>query len=218
VLAVKVAGAAVSPRLLGYGAGTTFFASLLIAQVGEFSFVLERSGREMGLSPGGLAGVGSQALLAATVLLMTVTALLASLGRRLQGRPLSAGAPAAGAPAGTSGEGVGAVPALADHVLVAGFGPGGRELARALADRGVAVLVLTLSPDGAREAERMGLPGGRRPSPARPQTAKRCGSPRPSGAAPAARIPASPAPSAWRRRSAPSASRSATPGSTCGSA
>lgn len=160
VLAIKVAGAAASLRLLGYGAGTTLFASLLIAQVGEFSFVLERSGREMGLFPGGLAKVGSQAFLAATVLLMIATPLLASLGRRFQGRPrpLTAGAPAAEMPATPPGEGVATAPLLADHVLVAGFGASGRALADALARQGVPVLVLTLSPEGAREAEGMGLP------------------------------------------------------------
>lgn len=42
--------------------------SLLLAQVGEFSFVLERAGRSVGLTPAGLGDDGSQAFIAATVL------------------------------------------------------------------------------------------------------------------------------------------------------
>ena len=41
--------------------------ALMLAQVGEFSFVLERAGREVGLSPAGLGDAGSQAFIATTV-------------------------------------------------------------------------------------------------------------------------------------------------------
>ncbi len=42
---------------------------------------------------------------------------------------------------------------LADHVIIAGYGQAGRGLARALAEQAVPHLIVTLSPEGAREAE-----------------------------------------------------------------
>lgn len=43
--------------------------ALVLTQIGEFSFVLERAGEEVGLVPGGLAD-GADAFIAVTVLLM----------------------------------------------------------------------------------------------------------------------------------------------------
>ena len=40
-----------------------------LAQVGEFSFVLERAGRELGLFPADMAETGSKTFIAATVVL-----------------------------------------------------------------------------------------------------------------------------------------------------
>lgn len=62
----------------GLGAGPALGTALL----GEFSFVLETAGRSSGLSPAGLGEDGSQAFIAASVLLLLATPVLASLGRR----------------------------------------------------------------------------------------------------------------------------------------
>lgn len=177
VLAIKALTTAVSLKALGYGAGTTAFASLILAQVGEFSFVLERTGREAGLAPAGMADGGPQAFIAATVVLMIATPYLGRLGEIVRRRsergaaalgaagsgtalPPSAGAGDGGAPAGAAppaeaGSHGGA--GLADHVLIAGYGEAGRALARVLHERRLPYLVMTLSPDGARDAELHGL-------------------------------------------------------------
>src|SRR5262249_52564716 len=55
-------------------------AALMLAQVGEFSFVLERAGRNVGLSPAGLGLAGSQAFIATTVVLMVLTPFLTAAG------------------------------------------------------------------------------------------------------------------------------------------
>ena len=60
-------------RALGYSAAVAGASALLLAQVGEFSFVLEQVGRDEGLSPGDLGADGTQALIATTVLLMAAT-------------------------------------------------------------------------------------------------------------------------------------------------
>ena len=62
MLLVKVLTTGGSVLALGYPLPVAVAAALMLAQVGEFSFVLERAGREVGLSPAGprrrrLAGV-----------------------------------------------------------------------------------------------------------------------------------------------------------------
>lgn len=173
VLLVKLLAAGVAVRALGFGAGTVAFSSLMIAQVGEFSFVLERTGRDAGLFPAGVEAGGPQVFIAATVLLMMATPLLAALGRKAEARSAARArraqeAAAAIEPEAAEAEGPGGEGALAGdrhgghadldrHVIIAGYGKGGRALARALSEAGVDHLILTLSPEGARDAEADGL-------------------------------------------------------------
>ena len=55
VIAIKTVGAAAAVASLGHSAPFSLGAALTIAQVGEFSFVLEDAGRAVGLEAGGLA-------------------------------------------------------------------------------------------------------------------------------------------------------------------
>src|SRR5262249_10838682 len=80
VLVVKVLTTAASVLALRERLPVAVAAALMIAQVGEFSFVLERAGRDVGLSPAGLGGAGSQAFIATTVVLMVLTPFLATAG------------------------------------------------------------------------------------------------------------------------------------------
>src|SRR5690606_15627809 len=63
VLKLVTAGAAV--RAAGVALPVAGASALLLAQVGEFAFVLERAGREVGLTPAGLGEAGSQSFIAA---------------------------------------------------------------------------------------------------------------------------------------------------------
>lgn len=157
VVALKLLTTALSVRALGYGAGAAGFVGLLLAQIGEFSLVLERTGRELGLTPFGMGAAGTQTFIAATVLLIIATPFLAQLGglvqRRLDGRADPAVADEdPGDPAHAA-----AFAGLHDHVIIAGYGPAGAALAGALHDARVPYGVLTLSPGGANEAETRGL-------------------------------------------------------------
>ena len=133
VLAIMVGKAAMTvlPALLaGYPARTSPLAGTALAQVGEFSFVLGSRGAEAGL----LGRDDYQTFLAAAVISMAATPLLAAvlpawLDRLSQTRFcgwLLAELPPADQP-----------PALADHVIIAGFGLNGRNLATALAEFGL---------------------------------------------------------------------------------
>ena len=151
VLVVKTVttfGAAVAT---GVGAATATSASLLLAQVGEFAFVLERQGAEAGLTPAGLGEDGSQAFITATVLLLVATPALAAGGRslaaRLEQRPGRAATRTRTPAAPDEPEG---------HVVISGWGRAARHLATELRGAGRSVVVTTLSPDGASEAEAAG--------------------------------------------------------------
>ena len=154
VLLVKVLTTGLSVRALGYPLPVAAASGLMLAQVGEFSFVLERAGRALGLSPAGLGHDGSQVFIAATVLLMVATPLLTSVGvafgrrvGRLEEQRVEQAAPATSAHAG-----------LENHVVVAGYGEAARRLVRVLHGSHIPYVITTLNPAGANEAETDGLP------------------------------------------------------------
>ena len=158
VLVLKTVVTGVSARLLGYSLPVAASSALLLAQVGEFSFVLERAGRELGLYPAGLEGTGSQTFIASTVLLMMATPALASLGTRL-GRKMEAEAESDDMEAMVE-EAEGLAPehaGIENHVIVAGYGRSARRLVRVLRGSGIPHVVVTLSPPRADEAEADGL-------------------------------------------------------------
>jgi CPA2 family monovalent cation:H+ antiporter-2 len=153
VLAVKLVSAYVATRLLGVAGGTATVVTLLLVQVGEFSFVLERVGRSEGLFPAGLGQDGAQVFVAATVLLMAATPWLHGLGVRLGarrgGRRLLTRVDGASVDDATG-------PARRGHVVISGYGDAARVVGAELAGAGVPFTVITLNPDGAAEAESLG--------------------------------------------------------------
>jgi len=156
-LVLKVLTTGLTVKALGYGPGAAAFAGLLLAQIGEFSLVLERTGRELGLTPFQMGPAGTQTFIAATVLLIVLTPFLAQAGAALQRRLDGKHAVAAAAADEPDEAHAADFAGLRDHVLIAGYGPAGAALARALHDNGVPYGVLTLSPGGANDAESRGL-------------------------------------------------------------
>jgi monovalent cation:H+ antiporter-2, CPA2 family len=158
VLAVKIVTTGASVRAFGYPAPVAAAASLTLVQIGEFSFVLDRAGQQVGLSPAGLGPSGSQAFIAASVMLMVatphLTALGASLAGRLERRRLAADARSMDAEEVASE----VFADLAQHVIVAGYGQAARQLVHVLRGSRIPFVITTLSPGGANEAEAMGLP------------------------------------------------------------
>jgi monovalent cation:H+ antiporter-2, CPA2 family len=151
IVVIKVVTTYAATRLVGAKAPVALGTAFMLAQVGEFSFVLDELGRDEGLTPLGLGADGSQALIAATVVLMAATPLLAAIGwgaevRLAQHRHA---APPKLAPV----EGIDRV----GHVLVAGYGVAARSLVGELRALHVPFTILTLDPDGAYEASEDGL-------------------------------------------------------------
>jgi CPA2 family monovalent cation:H+ antiporter-2 len=157
VLAVKAITAGVAVRALRYATPVAAASGLLLAQIGEFSFVLERTGMASGLSFAGLGADGSQLFIATTVALMALSPLLASLSGRLSGR-LAAHAEAVAQRRMVEDADASHLPPLDDHVVVTGYGQAARRLVRVLRASGLPFVITTLNPDGANEAEEEGFP------------------------------------------------------------
>jgi CPA2 family monovalent cation:H+ antiporter-2 len=153
VVVVKVVATGLATSLLHYPAPVVGATAFLLAQIGEFSFVLERVGHAAGLAPAGADQMGAQTFIAATVVLMAMTPILAKAGRAFEERRNAQTIEAATRAAEPEIEQI----TLENHVIVAGYGSAARYLTRVLRDSGVPFVILTLSPTGASEAQRDGL-------------------------------------------------------------
>ena len=146
--------AALGPAVLGYSGRVALLAGLAVSQIGEFSFVLARQGRGAGI----LAEGPYQTFLAVAVLTMLVTpfalqsgpALLDALERWIPlDRLLPGFRPQALTPVGEP---------LTDHVIVAGYGLNGRNLAAALRSIRAPYLIVELNAQTVRQARARGEP------------------------------------------------------------
>jgi len=155
VIVVKVLTTAGSVLVLGYPVRIAAIAGLTLAQIGEFSFVLERAGRAAGLSPAGMGDAGAQTFIAATVLLMLLTPLqmqwASRFGTVLSRTPLRRLGARVDQPVADE-----AVP-LEDHVIIVGYGPAGRRLVQVLQDTGIPFVVVEMNARTVKEMHRLGI-------------------------------------------------------------
>jgi CPA2 family monovalent cation:H+ antiporter-2 len=153
VLLLKFVTAAVPTWWAGYPPRVALLVGLALAQVGEFSFVLAERGLEVGL----LGPADYQAFLATAVITITLTPLLIAGGPRLAERlaaPKSLFAWLAERPIEAIPEGL----SLRNHVIIAGYGVNGRNLARVLRDVDIAYIVLEMNPETVRQARKQDEP------------------------------------------------------------
>lgn len=138
-------------------------AGLTLAQIGEFSFVLNTEGADAGLSFAGLGEMGEQAFIAATVLLMLLTPLLTAVAPRLGAameRLVAAIRPPSEADVEVATDGASARGAeqvdAEDHVIVVGYGPSGQRLAQVLMQTQISFVVVELNPELVSAAKEAG--------------------------------------------------------------
>ncbi|MGM0547353.1 MAG: cation:proton antiporter [Bacteroidota bacterium] len=128
-----------------------------LAQIGEFSFVLERAGRAAGISPAGMGEPGAQTFIAVAVLLMIFTPFMVhrstSVGEFLSKTPLRhlARATKVGAKEDEKVK-------VEDHVIIIGYGPAGRHLVQVLRDTGIPFVVIEMNPESVKEMQQNGIP------------------------------------------------------------
>lgn len=155
VLTVKLFAATVSVIALRFPIRIAVTTGLGLAQIGEFSFVLQRSGQAVALFPAGPDGLGTQIFIAVTVLLMALTPLLLYLGPKL-GTTL-ANLPGSWLHAEIPSRQDAKPALLEDHVVIAGFGPAGLRLAKVMMDVGLPFVIIELNPGLCSEAEDKGF-------------------------------------------------------------
>ncbi len=146
IVVVKAVGATAALRLAGVPWRIAATSALGLAQIGEFSFVLGNQA----VAQGAIEGALWQTLLGASVLTMMATPWLVSVAPR-------AGTWLAGHGLEPAGSGL-VADALRDHVVILGFGVGGRLLAGMLRAVDRPYVVLELNGAAVQEATREGLP------------------------------------------------------------
>jgi len=154
-IAVKALLAGGTVLAIGMPIRVAVISGLALAQVGEFSFILSRTGVEYGL----MAGNVYQVFLGVAILTMIATPFLIGVAPR-------AGELAAGAPLPAfvingfrkMGDAEEAGPGLSDHVIIVGFGPGGRRLAQAADASGIKWAAIELNPHTVKKEREQGVP------------------------------------------------------------
>jgi CPA2 family monovalent cation:H+ antiporter-2 len=149
LVAIKILTAALPALLLGFPVHLSLNAGFALAQVGEFAFVLSRSGLELGL----IDEAENQVFLAASVLSMLLTPLLIYAGRELARRLPHDAIARRPATADETEELL-----SSDHVVIAGYGVNGQNLARALSSAGIAHVIVEMNPETVRAARARGEP------------------------------------------------------------
>ncbi len=156
VLVLKFILSSVSLLVLGYPIRVAAASGIVLAQIGEFSFVLERAGRKAGLDPGGFGELGSQMFIAVSVILMLLTPLFLSIspkvGELLSKTPLKR----IGEKRKTDSESEAKVE-LEDHVILIGYGPAGRNLARIFKETNIPFIVIEMNPRSVNEMNEQGM-------------------------------------------------------------
>ena len=154
IMGGKTLSAAVGPAVLGYSGRVALLAGVAVSQIGEFSFVLAKEGRVVGLLPDLLY----QQFLGVAVITMLVTPFL------LQGGPTILDALEKLVPLDRLLPGFrprGLVPVheqIKDHVIVAGYGLNGRNLTAALRSISAPYLIVELNAQTVRKARSEGEP------------------------------------------------------------
>jgi K+:H+ antiporter len=149
ILLGKVVAAGAAVRIMGFPLRLAAVCGLALAQVGEFSFVMLREGAHQGLVPASFY----QVFLAAAVLTLAVTPALVAAGPRVTrwfGRQGAVPGEAEGPEASEAEE------ALADHVIICGYGENGRRLAALLRQNNLPYVIIDVNSRAVRAARAAG--------------------------------------------------------------
>jgi len=153
ILFLKSTIACFATVLLGFPFRTSILVGLALSQVGEFSFILSKTGVEYGL----LAGNTYQMFLAFSVLSMAATPFIITLAPRaadiilrlpMPKRLISGFYPVSEIK----------VKGKKDHLIIIGFGVNGRNVARAARLSGIPYAVIEMNPETVRKEQAQGEP------------------------------------------------------------
>lgn len=147
LVAAKAAIILILCRLSRFSRGVSIQAAFLLAQGGEFAFVLFRLATADGLIPGEPA----QLLILTIILTMAATPLLAGFGSWLGTRLERTRQPGASEASAEMND-------IRDHVIILGFGRVGQTIAKLLSAENIPYLALDMSVATVSRANKTGLP------------------------------------------------------------
>ncbi|NMG83683.1 MAG: potassium transporter KefB [Methanosarcinales archaeon] len=151
VMALKTTIAGFATILLGFPVRTAVLVGLALSQIGEFSFVLSKTGVEYGL----LTESIYQLFLAVSVLTMAVTSFTIAFAPRAADLALRLPMP------GILKTGLSSVQEMKhackkNHLIIIGFGFNGKNLARAAKVGGIPYVIIEMNPETVREEKAKG--------------------------------------------------------------
>ncbi len=159
VFLLKGALATLAALLLRYPARTFILVGLSLFQVGEFAFILSRSGIEYGL----LADDTYQYFLSISILTMGLTPFVIKFGGKITNVVLKA--PFTGGlmkkfqmPGEETPEAIPDETELEDHLVIIGFGVNGRNVAKAAKEADIPYVVLELNAETVQKEKKKGEP------------------------------------------------------------
>ena len=143
IILIKFLTGAFSARVLGMQARLCVFAGLALCQIGEFSFVLAKSGLEASLIPNAVYQVflaGAIITMALTPFIMDASPRVVDLLYKVSRNPVFLQKQE---DAGSQPEKTG----FRNHIIIAGYGLTGKSVARAAEIVGIPYVVIELNPD-----------------------------------------------------------------------
>ena len=142
ILVVKILTSAFSAAILGMPARVCIFTGLALCQIGEFSFVLAKSGLEGGLIPDAVY----QLFLAGAIITMALTPFAMNASPRFVDLYYRVGPKRAFRPGDADSDAF-SLHTLSGHIIVAGYGATGKSVARAAEITGIPFMVIELNPE-----------------------------------------------------------------------
>jgi len=153
VLVIKPIIACFATVLLGFPLRTSILVGLALGQVGEFSFILSKTGVEHGLLTGNIY----QIFLSFSVLTMAATPFIITLAPRLADIILLLPLPKR-LRLGFSPVSEVKVEDKKNHLIIIGFGVNGRNVARAARVAGIPYAIIEMNPETVRSEQAQGEP------------------------------------------------------------
>lgn len=153
VVLIKAVAGTTATIAIGYPLRTSILAGLALSQVGEFSFILSRTGAEYGL----LADNTYQMFLAVSILSMALTPFVIKSASNMANMVLSLPLPDK-LKTGWDPINVTKDPEMKDHLIIIGYGINGKNLARAALAAEIPYLVLEMNVETVRNEQENGVP------------------------------------------------------------
>src|SRR5881409_1455493 len=148
---VTTAGAAV---VTGYSWRAAVLTGIALAQIGEFSFILAKVGRSLGLLP----GESFQVFLTVSVLTLLLTPFLLQASPRLARRAEALQRLRRWLPERQTDPHEIPSRHLRDHTIIAGYGVNGRNLAQVLRETEIPFVVVDVDGEAVRQEQKKGIP------------------------------------------------------------